>query len=371
MTNQQGQGAHPTVVTALKASFGRRPGKVLLTLLIAVAVFTVLWLMFWPRFEGSYLGDAGRTSLDITRGAGAIRVAISDGASDGPHLSYIPAAEDGYTLRFGAGLDRQAVIYHPSAGRYELVTGCRSIGVIKQNWGTRFAHSYPRATGLIVTVFMIAAMFFVLEGKAKSEPEAIYPMWLAYFGALFISAGVLVAAGEAQIFGFDGEPQNALARAILSGVQFFLDFGKECWLLLGLLALVSFTQWSAYVFSGLSGAARRSRFILSTWKWVALLIAKAFIGASAVTLSVVLVGSNFGWVNAEPGNVSADIIIAMSALLCGLTVFSVVPYGGRNGRPVSRQVRHAHVWMRRRLRNGPNDVTTRLQKSAQFRLPWH
>ena len=142
-----------------------------------------------------------------------------------------------------------------------------------------------------------------------------------------------------------------------------MDLGQECGILLGLLAFVAFTQWCAYFMAGLSGAARRSRFIWFTWKWVALLIAKALISASAVALGVVLVGSRFGWLDAEPLHVVANAMAALLLLIPGLGVFCTVPLKRKKGRPVPRLTRRVHCWMLRRMRKRPGEMASKLQKA--------
>jgi len=134
-----------------------------------------------------------------------------------------------------------------------------------------------------------------------------------------------------------------------------LDLGQECGILLGLLAFVAFTQWCAYFMAGLSGGF--------TWKWVALLIAKALISASAVALGVVLVGSHFGWLDAEPLHVVANVMAALLLLIPGLGVFCTVPLKRKKGRPVPRLTRRVHCWMLRRMRKRPGEMASKLQKA--------
>jgi hypothetical protein len=251
-------------------------------------------------------------------------------------------------------------VFQPlETSHYKLTSGCDSIPLEKQTMISALVRSHPYAAVVFAALCMMAFMLHVVNEKAKAEPEVIYPMWAAYFGALFGSSFVLLAAGESGIFGVDGEPRNALARAILATIDYSLDLQQEVSLLLALLAFVSLTQWCAYAMAGLSGAARRPHFIWTTWKWVALLTAKALISASAVALSVVLVGGHFGWLSAEPLNIGGDALTSLVLLILGLGVFCMVPLNRKKGRPVSKRTRSVHRWMVRRMRKQPREVAAK------------
>ncbi|MEX3936432.1 hypothetical protein AB4Y32_32450 [Paraburkholderia phymatum] len=204
----------------------------------------------------------------------------------------------------------------------------------------------PLSDFLVVTVGVLCFMGWVLNQKAKGEPEAIFPMWLAFFVAFFASTGVLGWAGNAGMFGFDGVPRNPVAQVIVRGAEWFLAVNDESALLLGILAMFVLSQWCAYLAAGASGAARRSRFVVFAWKWVALFIAKAFISASAVLLGIVLVGSYYAWLNPEPLNVCANAMTALLLLIPGVAIFCTVPLKKAEGRTVSRRVRRIHKWTR-------------------------
>jgi Ca2+/Na+ antiporter len=60
-------------------------------------------------------------------------------------------------------------------------------------------------------------MLAMVGTKAKTDPQVVHPMWLAYFVALFFSTAVFVVSGEAHIFNYDGVPKNAVARTIVAG----------------------------------------------------------------------------------------------------------------------------------------------------------
>lgn len=362
----------PLAATAASKKNANTPSrKVWLALFMGVSVIAFLWLSFWPQLEGTYVGNAGKTKIEVATEATGTYVTISDDTSGTTKVSVFEAEKAKYTLRFGSGLEQQAIVYHPLGNdHYELVTGGGSIALTKQSWMSRLAVAHPYAALTAIMASMIAYMFYVLKEKAKTEPEVIHPMWLAYFGALFGSAGILIAAGENGIFGVNGKPLTDVARAILKAAEFFLNLGPELWGLLGLLAFVSLTQYFAYGFSGLSGAAQRPRYIVLIWKVVTLLIAKAFIGASAVVLSIEIIGSQFDWVNTEPRNLAANVALSIMSLFFGLLVFCVVPLKSGVGKPVGKRVRRLHRWMRRRMRKGPNQVTVRLQKQAALKFPW-
>lgn len=190
-------------------------------------------------------------------------------------------------------------------------------------------------------------------------------MWLAYFVAFFASVGVLVWAGDSGMCGFDGVPRNLVAQIIVRAADWFLAVNDECSLLLGFLTMFVLPQWCAYLFAGASGAARRSRFVVFAWKWVALFIAKAFISASAVLMGIVLVGSYYGWLNPEPLIVVANAMTAMLLLIPGLGIFCTVPLKTTQGRIVSRRVRRVHKWMRRSLRKTEGDVARQIEREAR------
>jgi hypothetical protein len=187
-------------------------------------------------------------------------------------------------------------------------------------------------------------------------------MWLAFFAALFFSTAILIDCGIAHIFSYQGVPQNDVARAIVAGADFFVDVIPKCQALLGAIALIVLPQWCAYVMAGLSGAARRSRFVWIAWMWVAMLIAKSFISASAIGLSIALVGAYFGWVSSEPRSVAASVLAALMLLGYGIFLICVVPNKpARQGVP-GRTNRRVHRHMRRRLRRGKGEIAAQLQR---------
>lgn len=369
MTAPQKQEVAATVAaTEEKKRVSRRTGRIGLVLVMAFSV-AILWLVYSPAFPGEYLGDAGNTKVTVTDSGTGVHVEISGAASGSPKVSAYEAQQSWYTLRFGTDLDQQAMVYQPG-GHYELVTGCRSMVLIRQNWIARHAVSHPWGVALGVMAFMVVYIFVALREKAKAEPEVIHPMWLAYFGALFGSALILVAAGEEGMFGWNGEPRTRVAEVILDAVRFLLDISSEFSVLLGLLVFVVLTQWCAYLFAGLNGAARRPRFIALAWKWVALLIAKALIGASAIVFSIEIVGGHFYWVNTEPHTFAASFLTSAMLLFLGICVFSMVPMRSGNGRTAGKFVRRVHRCMLRRMRKKPDDVIARMQKRAARRRAW-
>lgn len=339
--------------------------------LVVALVFSMVtpWLFYWPVFQGEYLGGAGTTKVTVTASGAGMHVEISGDASGTRKVSEYEAKRAWYTLRFGTGLDQQAIVYHPG-GHYELVTGERVIALVRQTWLIRLAASYPYVVVLAMMAIMVGYLIFVVGEKAKAEPEVIHPVWLAYFGALFGSALILFGAGERGMFGFNGEPRTSVGHAILDAALFLLDIGTEFGTLLGLLAFVVLTQWFAYGFAGLSGAATRPRFIALVLKWVGLLSAKALISASAIVLSIETVGSHFYWVNTESHSLAANILTSAMLLFLGMCIFCMIPLRRIKGRPARAIVRRVHRWMRRRMRKKPNDVIARMQKRAMRRWPW-
>lgn len=348
-------------LTLIPRSDNRRVQSRLLSIVAITAWCTLAWLWLWPQLDGHYVADHGRITVDVTNHRDETQVTPSRERDDGEAKITRFLTNAGFSkAQFGDGLETQELVFQPlETNRYRLISGCGWMPLDKQTTVSSLVRSHPYAAVMFVALYMIAFMLHVVNEKAKSEPEVIYPMWAAYFGALFGSSFVLVAAGESGIFGFDGEPRNALARAILATVEYSLDLQREVFLLLGLLAFISLTQWCAYLMAGLSGAARRPRFIWTTWKWVALLTAKALISASAVALSTVLVGGHYGWLNAEPLNIVGDALTSLLLLVPGLVVFCMVPLNRTSGRPGSEGIRSIHRWMVRRMRKQPSEVAAK------------
>jgi hypothetical protein len=321
-----------------------------------------LWLFSWPHFEGNYVGAGGLTTVQVTSRGGRLQVAVSRREGDTVQNSVSGATTDYTTLLFGDGIERGALVFHPfNARSYELVTGSGRTRLSKNTWVSQLAVAHPLAALALISAAMAVWMLAMVGNKAKTDPHMIHPMWLAYFVALFFSTAILLLAGEAHIFNYDGEPQNAVARAIVAGTGFFVDVVPECGALLIALALIVLPQWFAYGMSGLSGAARRSRFVWIAWKWAALLIAKSFISASAIALSIALVGGYFGWVSSEPRGVAANVLAALMLLGFGIFLLCVVPTRPKQGMP-GKTVRRVHRHMRRRLRRGPGEIAAQLQR---------
>ncbi|WP_321867720.1 hypothetical protein [Paraburkholderia tropica] len=244
---------------------------------IAVATIAVValavWLVFWPQLDGHYTGDGGSLTVDVVSDDAGAHVTMAGEALPPGLTGRMNAERDFTTVAFGPDvLNRQVLVFHPFRSgpwQYDLVSGCRSVRLIKSTPGSRFVLAHPYLAVLLVTAGMLYFMGWVLKEKAKGEPEAIFPMWLAYFVAFFGSVGVLLWAGDSGWFGFDGTPRNLVAQVIVQSVDWFLAVNDESTLLLGVLAMFVFPQWCAYIFAGASGAARRSRFVVFAWKWVA------------------------------------------------------------------------------------------------------
>ncbi|MFM0197899.1 hypothetical protein [Paraburkholderia strydomiana] len=269
------------------------------------------------------------------------------------------------------------MIFHPfSVENYELVTGAGRTQLSKTNRFSRYVVSHPLLALAVLAAAMTAGMLIMIENKAKTDPHMIHPMWVAFFAALFVSTAVLIVSGNAHIFNYEGVPQNAVARGIVSCADFFVDVIPECQALLGALGLIVLPQWCAYVTAGLSGAARRSRFVWIAWKWVAILIAKSFISASAIGLSIALVGAYFGWVSSEPRSVAASVLAALMLLGLGIFLLCLVPSKPATQGVPGRTVRRVHRHMRRRFRRGHGEIAAQLQRElnqpaagAGVRLP--
>ncbi|MBY4870753.1 hypothetical protein K6W76_30370 [Burkholderia anthina] len=333
----------------------------------AVALF--LWTVFWPKLDGHYTGDSGRIRVDVASDNDQTHVMLSGDAAEDSAGQRFDGNRSMTTVSFGKDvLQRQSLEFHPvrgGAGQYTLVSGCRSIALYKITPVTRFVVAHPYLAILVVTAGVLFFMGWVLDQKAMGEPEAIFPMWLAFFVAFFASTGVLGWSGNAGMFGLDGVPRSPVAQVIVQSAEWFLAVNDECTLLLGILAMFVLPQWCAYLAAGASGAARRSRFVVYAWKWVALFIAKAFISASAVLLGIVLVGSYYAWLNPEPLNVCANAMAALLLLIPGVGIFCTVPLKKAEGRTVSPRVRRIHKWMRRKLRKPMGAVARQIELEAR------
>ncbi|MCA8031097.1 hypothetical protein [Burkholderia cepacia] len=344
-----------------------RRGCFAMAMIAAVALF--LWTVLWPKLDGHYTGDAGRIRVDVASNNDQTHVMLSGDAAEDIAGQRFDGNRSLTTVSFGKDvLQRQSLEFHPfrgGAGPYTLVSGCRSIALYKITPGTRFVVAHPYLTILVVTAGVLFFVGWVLNQKAMGEPEAIFPMWLAFFFAFFASTGVLGWAGNAGMFGFDGVPRSPVAQVIVKGAEWFLAVNDECTLLLGVLAIFVLPQWCAYLAAGASGAARRSRFVVFAWKWVALFIAKAFISASAVLLGIVLVGSYYAWLNPEPLNVCANAMTALLLLIPGVGIFCTVPLKKVEGLTVSRRVRRIHKWMRRKLRKPRGAIARQIEREAR------
>ncbi|MCA8205266.1 hypothetical protein LGM71_29940 [Burkholderia sp. AU33545] len=357
------QGENAFVAAPQRSASQFRRGCLAMAMIVAVALF--LWTVLWPKLDGHYLGDAGRIRVDVAFDNDQTHVMLSDDAAEDSAGQRFDGSRSTTTVSFGKDvLQRQSLEFHPfrgGAGQYTLVSGCRSIALYKITPGTRFVAAHPYLTILVVTAGVLFFMGWVLNQKAMGEPEAIFPMWLAFFVAFFASTGVLGWAGNAGMFGFDGVPRSPVAQVIVQGAEWFLAVNDECTLLLGILAMFVLPQWCAYLAAGATGAARRSRFVVFAWRWGALFIAKAFISASAVLLGIVLVGSYYAWLNPEPLNVCANAMTALLLLILGVGIFCTVPLKKAEGQTVSRRVRRIHKWMRRKLRKPRGAVARQIE----------
>ncbi|WP_175773341.1 hypothetical protein [Paraburkholderia phenazinium] len=322
-----------------------------------------LWLFTWPHFEGEYIGNGGLTKVEVTSSRGHLQVTVSMRKDDAEQVKTFAATRHYTTLRFGEGIESGVVVFHPfSVESYDLVTGSSRIRLSKSTAITQLALQHPLVTLVVVAALMSTGMLIMIEFKAQTNPSVIHPMWLAFFSALIFSTLVLFVSGEEQIFDYDGNPRTAIARTIVAAANFFLDVIPECKMLIVTLTLFVLPQWLAYGMSGISGAARRSRFVWIAWKWVVLITAKSFISASAIALSISLVGVYYGWVSSEPRGIAASVLAALMLLGFGIALLCIVPTGPEKRRVAGKSVRRFHRHMRRRLRRGPGEIAVQLQR---------
>ncbi|MFM0016702.1 hypothetical protein [Paraburkholderia sediminicola] len=238
--------------------------RVCVSIAVVTAVVVFVWIVLWPQLDGHYTSNAGEITVDVAFDSSGTHVTLSgDAGADGAERR-MEGTRAFTTVSFGTDiLQRKVLVFHPfysGPGQYKLVSGCRSVILNKSTLGSRFVLAHPYVTILGVTAGLLVFMGYVLNQKAQSEPEAIFPMWLAYFVAFFASAGVLGWAGSSGMFGLDGVPRNLVARAIVRGTDWFLAVNDECTLLLAILAMIVLPQWCAYIAAGFSGAASSAAF---------------------------------------------------------------------------------------------------------------
>jgi hypothetical protein len=311
---------------------------------IIVVVVSVFAGAFMPAFSGTFITRDGSRQLIVSNDDGVLRV--SDTIT-GNRVSF-NAHRTPLSIVWGTGIEGGAIVFHP-AYQYELQTGCERVTLDRQSWLGDFTKAHPYVMMALACVVVVTFISFVLGDLAKREPRLIYPVWLAFFVALFGSTAVLWAAGQANIFDIDGRPITAVAGWIFSTVGFILDIQHETFALVALLSVFALPQWCAYVMSGLTGTASEVRFLKQAWKLAALLLSKSCISASAVAMSVDVVGSLYGWINIDPRNLMSHFLVEVLLLLYGWFLLCLSP---RNQRPqVNHDARQARwqTWMTRRI----------------------
>ena len=315
---------------------------------IIVVVVSVFVSAFMPVFSGTFTTRDGSRQITVSNGNGVLRVSDTGNGNQGTFIAH----RTPLSIVWGTGIEGGAIVFHPSY-RYELLTGCERATLDRQSWLGDFTKSHPYVMLAVAFVVVVTFISFVLGDLAKREPRLIYPVWLAFFVALFGSTVVLWAAGQANIFDIDGRPMNAVAGWIYSTVEFILDLEHETLALVGLLSVFALPQWCAYVMSGLTGTASEVRFLKQAWKIAALLLSKSCISASAVAMSVDVVGSLYGWINTDPRNLLSHFLVEVLLLLYGWFLLCLSP---RSQRPLAtHSARQAlwqtrlHKWMTRRI----------------------
>ncbi|GJH14277.1 hypothetical protein CBA19CS11_35585 [Caballeronia novacaledonica] len=112
--------------------------------------------------------------------------------------------------QFGDGLEKQELVFQPlETNHYRLISGCGWMPLDKQTTVSALVRSHPYAAATFVALCMIAFMLHVLNEKAKSELEVIYPMSVAYFGALFGSSyyhACVLISGRSDSVGMPEQP---------------------------------------------------------------------------------------------------------------------------------------------------------------------
>ncbi|WP_143134339.1 hypothetical protein [Burkholderia ubonensis] len=324
-----------------------------------VIIGGLLAALFYPIFDGNFSNWDGSTKVVIVDNSGSLEVTLltRNDAKDG-QPQHFNARRDLYSLDFGTNLDRHSIVFHPfsnSPHNYSLVSGCSTIPLTRQTWLGTFATAHPYIVASLAAIIVLIFMAAALEKRAKIEPKLIYPTWLAFFAAFFISTAVLIAAGEAKIYDYAGNPLNEVARAILNVIEFMVDIEHETLLLAGALFVLALPQWCAYLMSGFTGAARRPRFIKSAWRISTVLLAKSFIGASAVAMSIVVVGNHYGWINSDSRNIIANLLSQLLLLVYGLVILFFVPPSKKmkdGNVPIRPRLALFHRFMTRRLHHG-------------------
>ncbi|WP_413197440.1 hypothetical protein [Pararobbsia alpina] len=319
-----------------------------------VSAFLALY-NFFPSFDGVYHGSDRDVDVLVTKTKTGFSVVLSLNDFGAKTNSTYRGEVKGFSLNFGEGLDRQAIKFHPFDHTYELASGNSVTKLKRSTEATQFAsrHMFVVLMALVVIVFI--AIFFILETWGNSHPELIHPVWLTFFYALFLSGIMFVVAGDTQMLDVNGNALNKYGEWLTEGVEYFLDLKTETYVLGVAVVALAVPQWLAYLFAGINGCARKARYLDAAWRLAAMFLAKSFISASSVAISVLIVGRYYRWLDYGIDKITLNIATCLMLLLYGfILIFVAHPKAGKsNAEPkdvaILKLAKLAHAKMTRKI----------------------
>ncbi|MBY4726877.1 MULTISPECIES: hypothetical protein [Burkholderia] len=324
-------------------------------IIMSVILGGVLKCTIFPDFVGKYSSRSRDMDLFVENNRGALEVSKKDPQRINSGYEKFPASKYFMELRFGVGINLQSIIYKPWSGKFYLVSGSDYVELEKESWFGDVVKRHPYIALFFAMAVMIVGIFTIFEQKAKTHPQIIYPTWLVFFFTLFLSAEVLVFAGENGFYDANGHPVNIYGKIILDVVEFILDIKSDTIIFGTFFLTLAVPQWCAYAMSGLHRSAREVKYVKLAWQIAASLMAKSFISSAAVAMSISLVGGHYGWIHTPPVGVIADLAIFMLLFSYGLILlffsspsdFKAAKKGGNS--KIQKFVVSSNAWMTQRV----------------------
>ncbi|HVW53885.1 MAG TPA: hypothetical protein VHC91_26330 [Trinickia sp.] len=310
---------------------------------------------FIPNFEGDFYNSDRSVELSIEDGDGVWRVSKTEIVDKRRVTNEFVATKKYWSLRFGGDADQQSIVFHPNTRNFYFSFGKKNVRLLRKSWLSESAVRHPYVAEGVVLAWIAGLILLLFDQKSRIHPSMIYPTWLAFFFALCVSAAVLVYAGNSNSFDASGNPINGCGALIINAMNFFMDIETESIIFAGVLFVLAVPQGLAYIAAGVSGAAQEVRFVALAWKITTSLLAKSFISAAAVAMSVSVVGNHYGWIRGAPKNILADLSIFLLLFSYGLVLlFFSVPDNNKksSSKELSRAQRvlaSIHKFMTRRM----------------------
>ncbi|WP_321844988.1 hypothetical protein [Paraburkholderia bannensis] len=308
---------------------------------------------FLPDFEGDFSNQDRSVELVISKYDDTWHVRETMAVENVKETKDFIAMKYFWSLKYGSSDEQRSLDFQPGATDFHLSYAQKNIKILRRTWLADWIVAHPYFSESIVLAWVIGFIFLLFDHKSRKDPIIIYPIWLAFFFALCGSSAALVYAGNSNLFDANGNPLNNYGVMLLDVMNLFLDIKKESVIFAGALFILVVPQWLAYAAAGVAGAAREVRFVMLAWKVVASLLAKSFISAAAVAMSISVLGNHYGWVRGEPKSILADLIIFLLLFSYGLVLlFFSIPGGdwknNINSKPIVVLL-SVHKWMKRRM----------------------